>query len=121
MGYQIVEITFVSPKLNKKNIRFSAFYNDRRVDLINRLVYPGTYATTCKDASYCMNNHIDPRERYSLPNPMPVEYYFRILPNVGTPVQMGMVQPAFGHSGGGVEALFSTGTSPGTVWGAYRL
>jgi hypothetical protein len=99
--------------------RFSAYRNDRRVTPDGGLL-PGTYATTEKDAE---NIHTG-REavgRYALPNPQPASFVFTILPDGGTVVHCGIVQPAFGQPGEGVEVLFAQGTEAGTVTGPTKI
>jgi hypothetical protein len=39
----------------------------------------------------------------------------------GTELRRGIVQPDFGHTGGGVEVLFDNGTDDGTVSGPKVL
>jgi hypothetical protein len=57
--------------------------------------------------------------RYALPNVLSAFYRYRIAATKGTTVTTGTVAPAFGQSGGGVEALFvlavSNGHSPPVV------
>lgn len=93
--------------------RFSAFANDRRVTAENGLL-PGTYATTKEDGDKVKTGR-DAVERYALPNDDPASYRFTIKPLKDTTVQKGIVQPANNHQGGGVEVIFTTGTTKNTV------
>ena len=54
-------------------------------------------------------------ERYALPNSDPASYQFTIEPKKGTQLKRGIVQPANGHQGGGVEVIFTEGTQKETV------
>lgn len=94
-------------------IRFSAYENDRRVTSDRRLL-PGTYATTEADASNVLTGR-DAVERYALPNPEPASHRFESKPHVNTAVQRGVVAPANGHRGGGIEVIFPNGTQPYTT------
>lgn len=102
-------------KINERFIRFSHFEDDKRIDKVNKCLLPGTYATTFDDATYCINNKIDPAERYALPNTLTINYAFHVLPSERTPIKRGIVEPANGQPGGGEEALFTKGTSHNTV------
>lgn len=99
--------------------RFTAYSNDRRITPEKGLL-PGTYATTEEDSRAVATGE-QAVERYALPNPAPAVYRFRIDPTAGTQYQTGIVQPAYGHAGGGVEALFTAGTAGGTVSGPAVL
>jgi len=100
-------------------MRFTAYSNDRRITP-ERGLLPGTYATTEEDSRAVATGE-QAVERYALPNPAPAVYRFRIDPTAGTQYQTGIVQPAYGHAGGGVEALFTAGTAGGTVSGPAVL
>ncbi len=100
-------------KEGEKFYRFSAFANDRRVTADNRLS-PGSYATTEEDGNKVKTGK-EAVERYALPNDDPASYRFTIKPLKETTIQMGIVQPANGHQGGGVEVIFTDGTTKGTV------
>ena len=93
--------------------RFSAFENDRRVTPEKRLL-PGTYATTKEDGDKVKTGK-EAVERYALPNPGPASYRFTIKPKKDTKLKGGIVQPANGHHGGGVEVIFTEGTQKDTV------
>ena len=69
----------------------------------------------------CVSTGEQAVERYALPNPTPAVYRFRIDPTAGTQHQAGIVQPAYGHAGGGVEVLFTAGTAEDTVSGPAVL
>ena len=93
--------------------RFSAFQNDRRVTPEKSLL-PGTYATTEKDGNTIKTGK-EAVERYALPNDDPASYRFTVKPEKDTTIQTGIVQPANGHQGGGVEVIFTDGTQKDTV------
>lgn len=99
--------------------RFSAYQNDRRVASDGSLL-AGTYATTEEDAKN-VNTGKDAVARYALPNPAPASYVFTIKPDKDTDVQRGIVEPAFGQPGGGVEVMFTNGTQPKTVTGPTKI
>ncbi|MDD4778686.1 MAG: hypothetical protein PHV53_10425 [Fermentimonas sp.] len=96
-------------------IRFSHFEDDKRIDKENKSVLPGTYATTLQDANYCIAQKIDPIARYALPNTLKIEYKFHIVPEEKTLIKRGVVQPAYGQLGGGVEVIFTKGTDKSAV------
>jgi len=96
-------------------VRVSAFSNDRRVDLLHRCLLPGTFATTVKDYLACVRCPDDPVDRYALPHGLPITTAFHIRPMGSDRLQIGLVQPNFGHEGGGEEVFFSKGTSHGTM------
>jgi hypothetical protein len=95
--------------------RFSAFAKDRRVTSAGGLL-PGTYATTAADARYVKTGR-DAVKRYALPNPKPAIHVFTIDPPVKTKLKRGIVQPAYGQPGGGVEVIFVNGSPANTVTG----
>ena len=93
--------------------RFSAFENDRRVTADRRLL-PGSYATTEADGNRIKTGK-EAVERYALPNDDPASHRFTVKPEKDTTIQTGIVQPANGHQGGGVEVIFTAGTQKDTV------
>ena len=95
--------------------RFSAYANDRRVTANGGLL-PGTYATTEEDAQNVKTGR-DAVKRYALPNPAPAVHVFTIEPPLGTGLQRGVAQPAYGQPGGGVEVIFVNGSPDKTVTG----
>jgi hypothetical protein len=99
--------------------RFSAYENDRRVQA-DKSLSPGTYATTETDAKHVKTGK-QAVARYALPNPQPASYVFTIKPAQGTPIQRGIVQPAYGQPGGGVEVIFASGTQSNTVTGPVKI
>lgn len=100
-------------------MRFTAFANDRRVRP-DRSWSPGTYATTEADARNVRTGR-DAVARYALPNPAPASYRFTGKPHGTTVIQRGIVEPAFGQPGGGVEVIFPDGTQPATVTGPDKI
>lgn len=100
-------------------VRFTAYRNDRRITP-GKGLRPGTYATTEEDAKNVTTGS-EAVERYALPDPTPAVFRFRIEPSQGTELRRGVVQPAFGHGGGGVEVLFDDGTDDGTVNGPKEI
>ena len=101
-------------------VRLSAYENDRRVDVLNKRLVPGTYATTEGDYRDCVQFNDDPVDRYALPNDEEIKWAFYVRPTKGDKVRRGIVQPAFGHDGGGLEALFDDGTSNGSYFDKRR-
>ncbi len=93
--------------------RFSAYPNDRRVAADNSLV-PGSFATTEDDAKNVKTGK-EAVARYALANPEPASYVHTIKPKKDTDVQRGIVEPANGQPGGGVEVIFTSGTTADTV------
>jgi hypothetical protein len=96
-------------------IRLSAFRNDRRVDVRQRRLLPGSFATTEADYRSCVTFGDDPRERYALPAPWPVRWCFLLLPAPEDRLRKGIVTPAHGRAGGGEEVLFPFGTGRDTL------
>jgi len=100
-------------------IRFTAYANDRRITADKGLL-PGTYATTEAD-SRNIRTGAEAVERYALPDPTPAKFRFRVVPLKDTVFQEGIVQPANGHDGGGMEIIFNSGTDKNTVSGPAVL
>lgn len=94
--------------------RLSAYEDDLRVDTVNKKLVPGSYSTTKSDYQFCKSNHLDPVERYALPNDEPIKWAFHIRPVNTDSLQRGVVEPANNHNGGGIEAFFGDGTSNNT-------
>jgi len=97
-------------------VRISAYENDRRIDEKNKKLLPGSYTTTHNDYLTCLTYDDDPIDRYALPNDEDIEWAFYIQPERKDELQRGIVQPAFGHAGGGIEAFFEKGTSKNTYY-----
>ncbi|HUT28235.1 MAG TPA: hypothetical protein VMX13_00475 [Sedimentisphaerales bacterium] len=95
-------------------VRLSAYKNDHRVDFEKKKLKKGSYTTTDLDYKDCVKYSDDPVDRYALPNDDPIEWAFYIRPKMRDELQRGIVQPAFGHEGGGIEVYFENGTSDGT-------
>ncbi len=90
--------------------RFSAFHPDKRVDPTTGDFSSGTYA--CPDSELpFVPTGFAAVGRFALPSPLPASNHYVIEAAIGTPVQFGTVGPAFGQSGGGVEALFTAGAT----------
>lgn len=108
-----------SPKENANGngifVRVSAFEDDRRVDLVNKKLKIGTFTTTENDYRECVSTNDDPVDRYALPNDYKIKWSFCVKPKITDTLQRGIVQPAFGHEGGGIEAYFENGTAKGTL------
>lgn len=98
-------------------VRLSAYEDDIRIDTINQRLMEGSYTTTHSDYTDCVRINDDPVDRYALPSTMKPEWAFYIRPRQGDLFQKGIVQPAFGHRGGGEEAFFKNGTSNNTLLG----
>jgi hypothetical protein len=99
--------------------RFTAFENDRRI-LPDGSVVPGTYATTEEDARHVHTGR-EAVARYALPNPAPAVNVFTIVPSSATPIQGGIVEPANGQPGGGIEVIFTCGTTAKTASGPTKI
>lgn len=101
----------VNPNGDDIFVRLSAYANDRRIDFSNKRLLDGSYTTTIDDYLSCKKYNDDPVDRYALPNDEDIEWAFHIQPKSYDKYRPGIVQPANGHSGGGIEALFEQGTS----------
>jgi hypothetical protein len=86
--------------------RFSAFNPDRRVDPVTGSFLPGTYAVPESEVPFVPTGFVAVG-RFALPNNFPASFHYEIEASVGTAMDFGTVAPAFGQSGGGVEAYFS--------------
>lgn len=95
-------------------VRLSAYVNDKRIDFENKKLRPGTYTTTNSDYLICVGLTDDPIDRYALPNDEEIKWAFSVQPKTNDVLQRGIVQPAFEHDGGGIEAYFEYGTSNNT-------
>jgi hypothetical protein len=95
-------------------VRLSAYEDDKRIDFVNKKLTDGTYTTTKQDYLDCVNYGDDPIDRYALPNNEAIKWTFYIQPKSWDTLQRGIVQPAFGHDGGGIETYFANGTSNNT-------
>jgi hypothetical protein len=108
-----------SPKENANGneifVRVSAFEDDRRVDFVNKQLKTGTFTTTENDYKECVSTNDDPVDRYALPNDDKIKWSFYVKPKMIDTLQRGIVQPAFGHEGGGIEAYFENGTAKDTL------
>lgn len=100
--------------------RFSAYADDRRVTAGRGLTH-GTFATTREDADAHVRTGTDAVHRYALENKTPASNVFTITPPEQTNLQRGMVEPAYGEPGGGVEVIFVNGSPDGTVIGPKRI
>lgn len=100
--------------------RFSAYANDRRVTA-GRGLTRGTFATTKEDADAHVKTGTDAVHRYALENKTPASNVFTITPPEETNLQRGIVEPAYGEPGGGVEVIFVKGSPDGTVTGPKRI
>ena len=99
--------------------RFTAYKNDRRITSGKGLT-AGTYATTEADAKNIKTGS-EAVERYALPDPKPAVYRYTVKPGKDTIYREGVVQPAYGRKGGGVEVIFDRGTDDKTVTGPAVL
>lgn len=107
-----------SPKINANGtdfyVRVSAYEDDKRIDFEKKKLKPGTFTTTFEDYADCVSTNDNPIDRYALPNDENIEWSFFIQPKNVDILQKGIVQPAFGHQGAGIEAYFEKGTSENT-------
>lgn len=99
---------------NETFVRLSAYEDDKRIDFVNMKLKSGSYTTTEQDYIDCYSTKDNPVDRYALPNDEPIKCAFYIKPKSINTLQQGIVQPDFGHEGGGIEAYFENGTSSGT-------
>ncbi len=97
-------------------VRLSAYEDDKRIDVDNMNLKRGSFATTYLDYQTCKLYNDDPIDRYALPNNEKIKWVFYIQPKSYDKLQRGIVQPAFGHDGGGIEAYFKDGTSNNTYY-----
>jgi hypothetical protein len=100
--------------------RFSAYANDLRVTEKKGLT-PGTFATTREDAKAFVKTGTDAVKRYALENKKPASNVFTINPPQDTALKRGIVAPAYGEPGGGVEVIFVNGSPDGTVKGPKKI
>lgn len=87
-------------------VRLSAYENDLRVNLQLKCLIPGSYTTTYADFIECKETDADPIDRYALPNEEQIKHVFHVQPSSVDWYRSGIVEPANGHNGGGVEALY---------------
>lgn len=97
-------------------VRLSAYEDDKRIDFENKRLTSGSYTTTEQDYKECVSTNDDPVDRYALPNDEAIKWAFYIKPKTSDTLQRGIVQPAFDHEGGGIEAYFENGTSSDTYF-----
>ncbi len=88
----------------------------KRIDSVNKKLKPGSFTTTEQDYKDCVATNDEPIDRYALPNDESIKWAFYIKPKTSDILQRGIVQPAFDHEGGGIEAYFENGTSNGTYY-----
>jgi len=109
-----------SPKENADGkeffVRLSAYQNDKRIDFAKKRLKDGSFTTTLHDYLSCVRTKDDPVDRYALPNDETIKWSFYIQPKSNDSLQRGIVQPAFGHEGGGIEAYFENGTTDNTYF-----
>jgi len=95
--------------------RFSDYKNDKRVTESGGLL-PGSFATTEEDACNATTGS-QAVNRYAMPSDEPAIYVFTIKPPEKTELRRGVVEPAYGKPGGGIEVIFVNGSSEKTVTG----
>ena len=100
-------VKHVTLSANRVFHRFSAFNPDRRVDAVTGSFLPRTYAAPESEVPFVPTGFVAVG-RFALPNNLPASYRYEIEAPKGTSVDFGTVAPAFGQSGGGVEAYFSS-------------
>ena len=96
-------------------VRVSPYENDKRVDIKLKKIIAGTFTTTLPDYDECIDTADNPLDRYALPTQKEIKWSFYIKPLQMDILQRGIVQPAFDHEGGGLEAFYVSGTSENTV------
>jgi hypothetical protein len=100
--------------------RFSPYADDFRVTAKKGLT-AGTFATTKEDAEANIKTGTDAVKRYALENKKPASKVFTIEPPKDTDLKRGVVEPAYGEPGGGVEVIFVNGSPDGTVTGPETI
>jgi hypothetical protein len=101
---------------NETFVRISAYENDKRIDFNKKRLIEGSYTTSLVDYYDCIITDDEPVDRYALPNDEKVKWAFYIRAKSVDVLQRGVVQPAFGHEGGGIEVFFENGTSDNTFY-----
>jgi hypothetical protein len=94
-------------------MRFSAYENDIRITE-KRGLTPGTFGTTAEDGRTVKTGR-EAVARYALENKKSANKRFTITPPKDTEIRQGIVAPAYGEPGGGVEVIFVNGTPDATV------
>jgi hypothetical protein len=102
-------------KSEEQFLRFSAYANDRRIKP-DGSVLPGTYVTTMADGMMHVKTGMDAVRRYALPNPAPADHRFHMEPPYAIAIRRGIVAPANGQPGGGVEVIFENGAPAKTTY-----
>lgn len=97
-------------------VRISAYENDLRIDFEKKRLKDGSFTTTHLDYLDCLHCDDNPIDRYALPTEEKIKWAFSIQPKSIDILQRGIVQPANGHYGGGIEAYFEHGTSENTFF-----
>jgi hypothetical protein len=99
--------------------RFSAYTDDFRVTEKHGLV-ANTYGTTAEDAIN-VKTGMEAIARYALENKKSANKVFTIKPPENTRLRTGVVEPAYGEQGGGIEVIFVDGTPDNTVTGPETI
>ena len=108
-----IDASITNTKPGEVFCRFSAYANDFRIT-DKRALTAGTFATTKEDAGFVKTGR-DAISRYALENKRSANKQYAITPQDNTELKEGIVQPAYGEIGGGVEVIFVKGTTDGTV------
>jgi hypothetical protein len=88
--------------------RYSAFNPDRRIDPVTGDLARGSYAVPESEVPF-LPTGFAAVGRLALPLTAPASHVYSISAQAGTAVEFGTIAPAFGQSGGGVEAYFPSG------------
>lgn len=96
-------------------VRMSPYTKDNRVDKKTKNLLKGSFATTLVDFEAARKENANLIDRYALPNDLEPEVAFHIQAEKGDRFRKGKVQPAFGHSGGGIEILVTSNTAPNSL------
>lgn len=99
--------------------RFSAYEKDFRVTE-NKGLTSGTFGTTEEDSKN-IKTGMDAVARYALEKKMSANNVFTIKPPSNTKLKQGVVEPAYGEPGGGVEVIFVDGSPDNTVTGPIKI
>ena len=102
--------------------RYSAFNPDRRINPVTGDLLAGSYAVPESEFPFIPTGFAAVG-RLALPVTAPASYAYLISAQAGTSVEFGTIAPAFGQSGGGVEAYFPSGAvnTPPAVPSPNRL
>jgi hypothetical protein len=91
-------------------VRRSLFREDKRIDLANRCLLPGSFTTTHSDSLRYLHRSEDPLIQLAMENGVRGKYGFYLIPRRTDLLQRGQSDPRNGAK----EIFFRNGTSQGT-------